>query len=126
MFKTDYKYEAFCFRVIDGDTFEAFVLLQDYGFRKYEMAKERFRLAEIDTWEMHGDQKPKGLSAKARTEELILHKWINLETKKDPGKYGRWIVKVTSPELLKLYENNQISGLYLHEILRSEGHEKII
>lgn len=117
MLITDYNYDAYIYNVVDGDTFDAFVLLADLGFRKYEMAIERFRLKGIDVWEkvaVGGDQEHKklGLEAKARVEELILHQWVKIKSSKDPGKYGRWLAEVI------------VNEEDLTDILIREGYQK--
>ncbi len=114
-----YSYDAYVYNVVDGDTFDCFVILEDYGFRRYEMTIERFRLLGCNAWEVRGPEREKGLLAKTRVEELILHKWVPIETKKKPGKYGRWLAEVLVPELAKERERNR-----LHEILIDEGHAR--
>jgi len=120
-----YQYRAFVSNVVDGDTIDAFVILQDYGFRKYEMAIERFRLANIDTWEVRGEEREKGLAAKARVEDLILNEWVTITSEKRPGKYGRWLGTIFMPHMVKAFDAGEVSSQYLHEVLRHEGHEKI-
>lgn len=87
-----YTYRAHCYNVVDGDTVD---LTLDLGLKVY--AKERVRLAGIDTPEIHGvkkdsDEYKKGTLAKEAVERLILHKDIIVQTEKDKtGKYGRYI-----------------------------------
>ena len=64
-----YDYRAKCTRVIDGDTIEALV---DLGFNTHKQITIRFD--GIDAWESRtrdGEEKIKGLAAKARLIELL-------------------------------------------------------
>jgi len=118
MLTSDFRYSAYVEQVIDGDTFKAHVILADKGFYYYDMAILKFRLKDIDTWEkfaIKGDQehKAKGLLAKEKAKELIEHRWVVLESHK-AGKYGRWLAVVEVEE-----------GVFLAELLRQDGHEKV-
>jgi micrococcal nuclease len=91
-----YEYAARVVRVIDGDTLVADV---DLGF--HVSVRETFRLTGIDTPEMHGVKKDseeyrRGLEAKRFVEKLLeLTDWrVMLRTKKNTGKYGRWLAEV--------------------------------
>lgn len=112
--QSDYKYKAYVHQVLDGDTFDAFVLLADYGFNRYEVAIERFRLLGINTWEIRGNNKDKGLLAKTRTEHFLLHRWITLESHKTE-KYGRWLASVN-------VVSDTGTTILLSDLLIIEGH----
>lgn len=86
-----YEYKAKVIRVVDGDTIDADVHL---GF--YMTARIRFRLAGIDTMEIHSrDAAERSLAsqAKARVQLLVEGKDVLLLTTKT-DKYGRWLARV--------------------------------
>jgi len=91
----EYKYNATCTRVVDGDTIDADV---DLGFDMH--FRTRFRLLGVNTSEIYGVAKDSeeykaGMISKARVEELILSKPILILTEKDrTGKYGRYLATV--------------------------------
>jgi len=87
--KTNYRYVALVERVVDGDTVD---LLVDLGF--YIHIRERFRLANIDAWEVRGEERVKGLKAKLFLLNEIEGRHITLISGKDKGKYGRWIATI--------------------------------
>jgi hypothetical protein len=73
----------------------------------------------VDAWEIHGQERPLGLLAKERAEELLrsaesLRVWSFDSGEK--GKYGRWLVIVLVP----------VEGGWksLGDILVEEGHAK--
>lgn len=102
-----YIYRAELIRVIDGDTVD---LAVDLGFRV--VMRDRFRLYGINAWETKGEERDKGLLAKARLEELITGP-LTVHTIKDTrGKYGRWLAILYSGDL-------NINGT-----LVSEGHAR--
>jgi len=83
-------YHARVERVVDGDTLD---LVVASGFR--HVLRDRFRLQGIDAWETRGDERERGLAAKAALVELIEGKRIVIDTHGDRrGKYGRWIATV--------------------------------
>lgn len=61
----EYKYAATLLRVVDGDTIDLDV---DLGFNIHQ--KMRIRLMDIDTPEIRGEEKVKGLKVKDLVEEL--------------------------------------------------------
>jgi len=83
------KYEAKVLRVIDGDSF---VVMLDLGCDFF--AKKTIRLYGINTPEIRGEERPEGLKAKARVEELIGGKEVYVETVKNKDKYGRMLAKI--------------------------------
>jgi len=90
-----YCYKAKCIKVVDGDTVD---LMVDLGMHVH--VKERFRLAGINTPEIHGVKKEseeyaRGMDAKLEVERLILGKEVIVKTEKDKkGKYGRYIAYI--------------------------------
>lgn len=81
-----YKYKAVVTKVYDGDTITVDI---DLGFGII-MKKQSIRLYGINTPEIKGEERPKGLEARDYLSNLVLNKEINLETIKDKkGKYGR-------------------------------------
>lgn len=83
-----YKYKGEVVKVVDGDTIDVMV---DLGFNIF--IKERFRLARIDAWEVRGEERVKGLEAKAFVKDLLDGKEVFIDSQ-GTGKYGRWIAEV--------------------------------
>lgn len=79
--------------VIDGDTVD---LRIDIGFRQF--IKDRFRLYGIDTPEIRGSEKLKGIEASNWLKNRLASININdlyIRTFKDKkGKYGRWLAEI--------------------------------
>lgn len=91
-----YTYRSFVTKVYDADTITCDI---DLGFGIWKKG-ETIRLADIDAWELRGEERPKGLVARDALREKILHKEIILHTKKDTkGKYGRFIATVIRHEI---------------------------
>jgi micrococcal nuclease len=102
----DYTYRAFVTGVYDGDSITADV---DLGFHT-SIKGVKFRLANIDTPEIRGEEREQGLISKAAVVERILNKWVIIKTEKDKkGKYGRYLATV------------YIDDLNLNEWLLQEG-----
>lgn len=83
-----YKYACKVLRVVDGDTV---VVQVDLGFSvKVDI---KFRLSSINTPELRGDQKEKGLAAKAEVERLLSLGQVTVQSEKPvkADKYGRWL-----------------------------------
>lgn len=113
-----YEYNAKVTRVIDGDTLEAEV---DLGF--YMFARIRFRLAGIDTPEIHGVKKDseeykRGQESKAEVERLLalVDNKVRLKTEKT-GKYGRWLAWVFP----RNDDPETCTGAPLNDILVAKG-----
>jgi micrococcal nuclease len=88
-----YEYKALIIDVYDGDTVTALV---DLGFFVKKEAK--IRLYGIDTPEIRGEERERGLLSKIRVEELILNKEVIIKTYKDKQeKYGRWLADIYLP-----------------------------
>ena len=82
-----YHYQALITKVYDGDTVTAEV---DLGFRI--KITEKFRLLGIDTPELRGEEREKGLVSRDAVRQKILGKQVTIKTKKDKkGKYGRYL-----------------------------------
>lgn len=85
-----YEYKGKVIKVYDGDTITVVI---DLGFKI--SITENIRLARINTPEIRGDERDRGLISKKRVVDLILGKDIILKTDKDSqGKYGRYIADV--------------------------------
>jgi micrococcal nuclease len=108
-----YEYIARINKVVDGDTIDFIV---DLGFGI--LNKIRVRLLNIDTWEVRGPNKEKGLKAKKRVQEIFeQNPFCVIQTYKDKrGKYGRYLAEVFICLDDKDYN--------LADILSSEGHCK--
>ncbi len=113
-----YQYRAEVVYVVDGDTIDVAV---DLGFKHTQ--EMRLRLAGIDTWELRGEERAKGLVAK----EYVLETFANMDpedyvvirTKKDKqGKYGRYIATV----LIMGRDDTEL--LNLNDALVEEGHAR--
>ena len=83
-----FEYKAFVKNVYDGDTITCDI---DCGFG-VELKKQKIRLYGINTPEVRGEEKEKGIESRNKLRELILQKNIILKTIKDKkGKYGRYL-----------------------------------
>ena len=107
-----YQYNAYMVKIVDGDTVDVNL---DLGFSTNYI--ERFRLYGIDAWETRGEEKTKGLLAKARVMELApIGTNIIMRTFKDvKGKYGRYLGEIN------LLDNDK----NVNEILVEEGHAEV-
>ena len=83
-----YEYKAKVLRVVDGDTMVCEV---DLGFSI--TVTERIRLRGINTPEVRGNQKKRGLEVKEIVRNMIEGKEIILQVYKK-GKYGRYIADI--------------------------------
>ena len=82
-------YRAHCRYVVDGDTFDVLI---DLGFNNY--AYETLRLRDVDTPEIRGEERERGLIAKARVQELLLDKPVLVRSFKDVETFGRFVADV--------------------------------
>lgn len=101
-----YKYKAFIYNVVDGDTVDARV---DLGFTV--SVDVRFRLAGLDTPELHSSDvvvREAAQRAKQFTSDKVGGKDVLLESVK-ADKYGRWLAKIYLPD-----------GTCLNDLLLSE------
>lgn len=86
-----YTYNAVVSSVYDGDTITADI---DLGFHAW-MHKEKLRLSRINTPEVRGIEKERGLVSRDWLRKRINGKQIIIKTSKDKkGKYGRYLVEV--------------------------------
>jgi micrococcal nuclease len=84
----DYLYKAIVMRVVDGDSFDIDINL---GFDTH--AHQRIRLNAVDTPEITGKEKAKGLKVKKYVEGLILNKKVLIRTFR-MGRYGRYACEI--------------------------------
>lgn len=104
-----YVYSAFVTSVYDGDTITVDI---DLGFGII-MKKQKIRLYGINTPEIRGSERPKGLISRDALIERILNKDITIKTIRDKkGKFGRWL------GVLYIGEEN------INEWLVDKGHAK--
>jgi len=90
-----YTYKAFVRRVYDGDTITCDI---DLGFNML-MKNQKIRLYGINTPEIRGESREKGLIARDALRNKISNKWIIIKTYKDrKGKYGRWLADLYEDE----------------------------
>ena len=108
MSKIDYFYTAEVINIVDADTIDIRI---DLGLSV--QVNIRTRLHRIDAWEVRGEEREKGLLAKARVEELIpVGTEVTVNTHKDKkGKYGRYLVEIFTA-------NNK----NVNNVLLTEGH----
>lgn len=86
-----YTYYAVVSSVYDGDTITADI---DLGFHAW-MHNEKLRLSRINTPEVRGVEKERGLVSRDWLRKRINGKQIIIKTSKDKkGKYGRYLVEV--------------------------------
>lgn len=104
-------WRGFCHQVVDGDTY---TVLIDQGFMQYTY--QRIRLRGIDTWEIVGPDKEKGLLAKQAAEALIFGKPVMLTVHRDERSLERWVADV-------LYYDGSL-WLDLATALANGGHRK--
>jgi micrococcal nuclease len=86
-----FEYLAKVVSVYDGDTVRTDI---DLGFNML-MKNQSIRLLGINTPEVRGDEKERGIEVRDYVREQILDKYIILKTYKDSkGKYGRWLGQI--------------------------------
>lgn len=104
----DRRWEATPLRVVDGDTYDLRIAL-GLGVEKVG----RIRLIGLDTPELRGEEKARGLAAKDAAEEFMGRCPCSVLSDGKYGKYGRLIADVEDS-----------SGMKISEYLRAGGHEK--
>jgi len=128
-----YIYEAKVVRVVDGDTYDFLVTLEDdtvdVGFKITRLVvlqqHQRHRLREVDTWETHNKPRDSEHYQKGVAATEAVRKWfeghvtdrgtVMIQTVKDrTGKYGRYLVNV--------FDINTDESLV--DFLRGSEHEK--
>ena len=104
-----YVYRARVLSVYDGDTVTA-----DLDLGMNITRKCSCRLAGVDTPEIRtrvAGEKEAAYAARDRVRELILDKWVTLQSIQKPDKYGRLLVKIWTDE-----------GVNVNDLLIEEGH----
>ena len=85
-----YNYRAKIIAVYDGDTVTAQV---DLGFLHFQVMK--LRLYGIDTPELRGEERERGLVVRDIVREMILDKEVEIDSYKDKqGKFGRYLATI--------------------------------
>jgi len=102
-----YYYRAKVTSVYDGDTFRADV---DLGM-SVGMMNQSFRIADINTPEVRGQERQDGLIVRDHVRIIIKDQDILINTMKT-GKFGRWIAWVWVPDN-QYFDNNTSLGEYL-------------
>jgi len=115
-----YEYKAKVLRAIDGDTLEVEI---DLGFSV--TIKERVRLLDVNTPEMHGvlkesEEYQRGLAALIYVQAWLgsCYNSIIMHTEKSKfaqDKYGRYLAKIIA-------NDGAIKGQSLNEALKTSGH----
>jgi micrococcal nuclease len=108
-----YTYKAVITDVYDGDTFTADI---DLGLGVW-IKGVKLRLAHIDTPEIRGEEREKGLIVRDHVRGIILDKEVSIQTIKDKkGKYGRLLADVYLKEdgytLSKYLVENKMAEWY--------------
>jgi micrococcal nuclease len=103
-----YQYKAKVIDVYDGDTITAMV---DLGF--YHFQQMKFRLYGIDTPEIRGEERERGLLVRDIVRAMILDKEVTINSYKDKQeKYGRYLANII------------IDDIDLNQWLVQNGHAK--
>jgi micrococcal nuclease len=103
-----YQYRAKIIKVYDGDTVTAMV---DLGF--YHFQQMKFRLYGIDTPELRGEERERGLVVRDIVRSMILDKEVIINSYKDKQeKYGRYLANII------------IGDIDLNKWLVDNGHAK--
>jgi len=98
-----YEYKALIYNVVDGDTMD-FEIDLGFGIR-YE---GRLRLYGVNTPEVRGPEKERGLIVKEYVRDLLEGHEVVLQTVKWKGKYGRYIAKVMFEERISTGDSGTI------------------
>ena len=96
--------------IVDGDTVDVLI---DVGFHTY--ITKRLRFLGVDTWEVRGEERERGLIAKARLAELLADAdRIYVQTVMDAtGKYGRllaWLFCEKGDTVINVNEQLLLEG----------------
>lgn len=97
-----YTYKAQITDVYDGDTCTANIAL---GFYIHHIQK--LRLLGINTPELKGITKLRGIAARDRLRELILGKTVYIQTQKDDA-FGRWLANIYLSPVGEASVNDQL------------------
>lgn len=114
VFALDFLYPVEVERVIDGDT----IVVDLYLGLGVVLDDQYIRFYGIDTWEIRGEERPRGLLAKEYVIERLGEGRVEIEIRpewgsKGKGKYGRWLGIV------------YIDGQDLNVELIKEGHGEV-
>tara|TARA_R110000851_G_scaffold25240_4_gene72838 strand:- start:6546 stop:6869 length:324 start_codon:yes stop_codon:yes gene_type:complete len=83
-----YEYRALVRKIYDGDTIRVDI---DLGFG-IELKNQSIRLLGVNTPEVRGEEREKGLISRDALRGKIGSKWVIIKTQLDKkGKYGRWL-----------------------------------
>jgi len=111
-----YQYRATVQRVVDGDTVYVTV---DLGF--FLTATMNLRLRGVNTPELRGPQRPRGLEVKAFVQEkLPVGKRVVINSYKI-GKYGRYIADVFYHDTSTDWQEILAEGIHLNQELLDRG-----
>jgi len=132
--KRPYIYKAKVLRVVDGDTYDFLVWLEereeDLGFKitltTIVKQEQRHRLREVDTWETYRQKRDSEHYKKGVAATEAVKQWFEdaadgdgfvlIETVKDrSGKYGRYLVNA--------YKMDKSENLV--DFLKGSEHEKV-
>ncbi len=90
-----FVYAAHVSKVYDGDTITVDL---DLGLG-ITVHGQKLRLYGINTPEVRGEERPRGLVVRDIVRALILDKWVIVRTHRDKtGKYGRWLGTIYVPD----------------------------
>jgi len=114
VFSLDFLYPVEVERVIDGDT----IVVDLYLGLGVVLDDQYIRFYGIDTWEIRGEEKPRGLLAKEYVIKRLEEGKVEIEIRpewgsKGKGKYGRWLGIV------------YVDGKDLNVELIEEGHAEV-
>jgi len=105
-----YHYKAIVAKVVDGDTIYCNV---DLGFSTVHKMLV-FRLANVNTPELKGDQRTAALNSKNFVIDKVLNKEVIILTKKDSkDRYGRYLATI-------FYQDNE-DWICLNDLLIQKG-----
>ena len=101
-------YPAEIIRVVDGDTYDAaIVVFQSEIFGVYQIRKERLRLRGVDTPELRGHERPRGLAAADWVRDRIESRIVTLHLY-EQDRWGRTVadVEIAGEDLGRLIVEN--------------------
>ena len=109
-----YTYKAVVLDIVDGDTIKVDI---DLGFGVW-LRNQIIRLAKINSPELKGATLKAAQDAKEFLKNLVLNKWVVIQTEKDrKEKYGRWLGTV-------LIEDNK-NLININSKMVQEGHANL-
>jgi len=113
MIERTFEYYGLCTRAVDGDTIEINV---DMGFKIHHII--RVRMLDVMAPEIFSgppEVRAKGQIAKTYLEELVLDKYVKIQTVKDHTSFNRYIatVWVDDDELTHIVNVNEVMTEYI-------------